>query len=280
MNKEEAKQLTVQAEKLRLLALQTVNYAGSGHIGGSLSIIDILTVLYFKEMNVNVGNPNWEDRDRLVLSKGHCTPALYSVLAEKGFFPKEELKNFRTIHSFLSGHAEKGVPGVDMSTGSLGQGLSSAIGMAIAGRIDKKNYTVFAIMGDGEIQEGQIWEAAMAAANYKLDNLIGFIDNNDLQIDGKLKEVMSPYPIKEKFIAFGWEVIEINGHDIEEIDSAILKAKQIKGKPVMILAKTIKGKGVSFMENEACWHGKAPGQADFEKAFNEVNARIQQLEVQ
>ncbi len=280
MEKEEIKQLKLRAEKLRLLALKTVNYAGSGHIGGSLSIIDILTVLYFKEMNIKVENPHWEDRDRFVLSKGHCTPALYSVLAEKGFFPVEELKNFRTIHSFLSGHAEKEVPGVDMSTGSLGQGLSSAVGMAIAGKMDKKNYTVFAVMGDGEIQEGQIWEAAMAAANYKLDNLIGFIDNNDLQIDGQLKDVMSPYPIQDKLIAFGWEVIEIDGHDIEKIDSAILKAKQIKGKPIMILAKTTKGKGVSFMENEACWHGKAPGAPEFEKACHEVSARIQQLEVQ
>lgn len=281
MEKNKQKKLKTLAEELRLMALQTVNYADSGHLGGSLSVIDILTDLYFNEMNIKTDNPRWEERDRLVLSKGHCTPALYSVLAKRGFFPAEELKNFRTISSFLSGHAEMNlVPGVDMSTGSLGQGLSAAVGIAIAGKIDQKDYTVYAILGDGEVQEGQIWEAAMAAANYQLDNLIVFIDNNNLQIDGELKEVMSPYPINDKFKAFGWEVRQIDGHNFEQIESAVLAAQGLQGKPVLILARTVKGKGVSFMENNAYWHGKVPDQEQFKKAVNEINQRIKLLGVE
>lgn len=281
MEKNKQKKLKILAEELRLMALQTVNYADSGHLGGSLSVIDILTDLYFNEMNINTANPRWEERDRLVLSKGHCTPALYSVLAKRGFFPVEELRNFRTISSFLSGHAEMNlVPGVDMSTGSLGQGLSAAVGMAIAGKIDQKDYTVYAILGDGEVQEGQVWEAAMAAPNYQLDNLIVFIDNNNLQIDGELKEVMSPYPINDKFKAFGWEVRQIDGHNFEEIESAVLAAQGLQGKPVLILARTVKGKGVSFMENNAYWHGKVPDQEQFKKAVNEINQRIKLLGVE
>lgn len=281
MEKNKQKKLRILAEELRLMALQTVNYADSGHLGGSLSVIDILTDLYFNEMNIKTDNPRWEERDRLVLSKGHCTPALYSVLAKRGFFPVEELKNFRTISSFLSGHAEMNlVPGVDMSTGSLGQGLSAAVGMAIAGKIDQKDYTVYAILGDGEVQEGQVWEAAMAAANYQLYNLIVFIDNNNLQIDGELKEVMSPYPINDKFKAFGWEVRQIDGHNFEQIESAVLAAQGLQGKPVLILARTVKGKGVSFMENNAYWHGKVPDQEQFKKAVNEINQRIKLLGVE
>ncbi|MCG8514708.1 MAG: transketolase [Halanaerobiales bacterium] len=281
MEKNKQKKFKILAEELRLMALQTVNYADSGHLGGSLSVIDILTDLYFNEMNIKTDNPRWEERDRLVLSKGHCTPALYSVLAKRGFFPVEELKNFRTISSFLSGHAEMNlVPGVDMSTGSLGQGLSAAVGMAIAGKIDQKDYTVYAILGDGEVQEGQVWEAAMAAANYQLDNLIVFIDNNNLQIDGELKEVMSPYPINDKFKAFGWEIRQIDGHNFEEIESAVLAAQGLQGKPVLILARTVKGKGVSFMENNAYWHGKVPDQEQFKKAVNEINQRIKLLGVE
>lgn len=281
MEKNKQKKLKILAEELRLMALQTVNYAHSGHLGGSLSVIDILTDLYFNEMNINTDNPRWEERDRLVLSKGHCTPALYSVLAKRGFFPVEELRNFRTISSFLSGHAEMNlVPGVDMSTGSLGQGLSAAVGMAIAGKIAQKDYTVYAILGDGEVQEGQVWEAAMAAPNYQLDNLIVFIDNNNLQIDGELKEVMSPYPINDKFKAFGWEVRQIDGHNFEEIESAVLAAQGLQGKPVLILARTVKGKGVSFMENNAYWHGKVPDQEQFKKAVNEINQRIKLLGVE
>lgn len=281
MEKNKQKKFKILAEELRLMALQTVNYADSGHLGGSLSVIDILTDLYFNEMNIKTDNPRWEERDRLVLSKGHCTPALYSVLAKRGFFPVEELKNFRTISSFLSGHVEMNlVPGVDMSTGSLGQGLSAAVGMAIAGKIDQRDYTVYAILGDGEVQEGQVWEAAMAAANYQLDNLIVFIDNNNLQIDGELKEVMSPYPINDKFKAFGWEVRQIDGHNFEEIESAVLAAQGLQGKPVLLLARTVKGKGVSFMENNAYWHGKVPDQEQFKKAVNEINQRIKLLGVE
>ena len=281
MEKSKQKKLRILAEELRLMALQTVNYADSGHLGGSLSVIDILTDLYFNEMNIKTDNPRWEERDRLVLSKGHCTPALYSVLAKRGFFPVEELRNFRTISSFLSGHAEMNlVPGVDMSTGSLGQGLSAAVGMAIAGKIDQKDYTVYAILGDGEVQEGQVWEAAMAAPNYQLDNLIVFIDNNNLQIDGELKEVMSPYPINDKFKAFGWEVRQIDGHNFEQIESAVLAAQGLQGKPVLILARTVKGKGVSFMEDNAYWHGKVPDQEKIKKAVNEINQRIKLLGVE
>ena len=242
-----------------------------GHPGGSLSIADILTVLYFNELNIDEKNPKWEDRDRLVLSKGHCAPALYSVLANRGFFDKKELKTLRKLGSFLQGHPDmKKTPGVDMTTGSLGQGLSAANGMAIAAKLDNKSYRVYCILGDGEIEEGQIWEAAMASNKYKLDNLCVIVDNNNLQIDGKIEDVMSPYPIDEKFRSFGFQIIKIDGNDIDEILKAFEVAKNVKGKPTCIIAKTIKGKGISFMENEASWHGKAPNKEEYDKAVKEL----------
>ena len=242
-----------------------------GHPGGSLSIADILTVLYFNELNIDEKNPKWEDRDRLVLSKGHCAPALYSVLANRGFFDKKELKTLRKLGSFLQGHPDmKKTPGVDMTTGSLGQGLSAANGMAIAAKLDNKSYRVYCILGDGEIEEGQIWEAAMASNKYKLDNLCVIVDNNNLQIDGKIEDVMSPYPIDEKFRSFGFQIIKIDGNDIDEILKAFEVAKNVKGKPTCIIAKTIKGKGISFMENKAGWHGKAPNKEEYDKAVKEL----------
>lgn len=279
MDKQEILELSKTAAKVRIHALDAINYAHSGHIGGSLSVTDLLTTLYFHEMRVNVKDPKWAERDRFVLSKGHCTPALYGVLAEKGFFPVEDLKTFRNINSYLSGHAEIHVPGVDMSTGSLGQGLSVATGMALSGKMDKKDYRVYAIMGDGEIEEGQIWEAAMAAAHYKLDNLTAIVDNNNLQIDGAITDVMPAYPIDEKFEAFGWNVIVIDGHDFEQIADALEKAKSTKGKPTAIVAKTVKGKGVSFMENQVGWHGKAPSQEEHDKAVAEQKSVLEKLGV-
>ena len=248
-------------------------YSGqSGHPGGSLSIADILTVLYFNQLNIDEKNPKWEDRDRFVLSKGHCSPALYSCLANRGFFPLEDLKTFRNIKSYLQGHPDmKNIPGVDMTTGSLGQGLSTAVGMAIAGKMDNKNYRVYCVLGDGEIEEGQIWEAAMSANKYKLDNLCIIVDNNNLQIDGTIKEVMSPYPIDEKFRSFGFEIIKIDGHNIQEIIDAFDVAKNVKEKPVCIIAKTIKGKGISYMENQVGWHGKAPNGEQYKIALEELN---------
>ncbi len=278
MNQKEEKDLSLIAAKVRINALDAVNAASSGHIGGSLSVTDILTVLYFDEMSVRTDDPKWADRDRLVLSKGHCTPALYGVLAEKGFFPKEELLRFRDLHSMLSGHAEYHVPGVDMSTGSLGQGLSTAVGMALAARVDKKDYRVYSIMGDGEIEEGQIWEAAMSAGFYNLDNLVAIVDNNNLQIDGAITDVMSSYPIDKKFEAFNWNVINVDGHKLSEIKAAFETAKNTKGKPTAIIAKTVKGKGVSFMENIAGWHGKAPSQEQHDAAVAELQGLISQLE--
>lgn len=278
MDQETEKALSLMAAKVRIGALDAVDAASSGHIGGSLSVADILTVLYFDEMRVDVKEPKSPDRDRLVLSKGHCTPALYSVLAQKGFFPAEELKNFRNIHSILSGHAEIHVPGVDMSTGSLGQGLSAAVGMALGARVDKKDYRVYAILGDGEIEEGQVWEAAMSAGFYKLDNLVAIVDNNNLQIDGAITDVMSSYPIDKKFEAFNWNVINIDGHSIREIKDAFEKAKATKGKPTAIIAKTVKGKGVSFMENVAGWHGKAPSHEQHDQAVAEIKKVIAKLE--
>ena len=260
------------AKKVRIGILEQVYSASSGHPGGSLSIADIMTVLYFNEMNIRQEQPNWEDRDRLVLSKGHCSPALYSCLANRGFFSVEDLKTFRNINSYLQGHPDKNkIPGVDMTTGSLGQGLSAANGMAIAGKIDKKDYRVYCILGDGEIEEGQIWEAAMAANKYKLDNLCVIVDNNNLQIDGTIEEVMSPYPIDEKFKSFGFQIINIDGHNIDEILKAFEVAKTIKGKPTCIIAKTIKGKGVSFMEGKAEWHGKAPNEEQYNLAIEELS---------
>ncbi len=267
------------ATNIRKHIIEEVHAASSGHPGGSLSCTDILTVLYFHEMKVDVNNPKWADRDRFVLSKGHCAPALYGTLAEKGFFPTDELTGFRSIGSRLQGHPSmKDVPGVDMSTGSLGQGISAAVGMALAGKIDKKDYRVYAILGDGETEEGQVWEAAMAAAHYKLDNLTAFLDHNGLQIDGRITDVMSPESLPEKFKAFGWNVISINGHDCEQIIEAIDQAKKVKDKPTMIIAETFKGKGVSFMENQAGWHGTAPNKEQRDQAIAELDEYLAKLQ--
>ena len=279
MEKLEKKELEQMAKKIRMGIIEAVYKGKSGHPGGSLSIADILTVLYFREMNINPQNPNWEDRDRLVLSKGHCSPALYSCLANRGYFPIEDLQTFRNITSYLQGHPDKNkVPGVDMTTGSLGQGLSSANGMALAGKMDKKNYRVYCILGDGEIEEGQIWEAAMASNKYKLDNLCVIIDNNNLQIDGTIEEVMSSYPIDEKFKSFGFEIIKIDGHDIEEIIKAFEVARNIKEKPTCIIAKTVKGKGISYMENKVEWHGKAPNEEQYEIAKRDLGTVLKSLQ--
>ena len=264
-------ELKNMAKEVRKGIIEAVYSNKSGHPGGSLSIADILTVLYFNQMNIDEKNPKWEDRDRLVLSKGHCAPVLYSTLANRGFFDVEKLKTFRNIESNLQGHPDMNkVDGVDMTSGSLGQGLSSANGMAIAGKMDNKNYRVYCILGDGEIEEGQIWEAAMTANKYKLDNLCVIVDNNNLQIDGTIEEVMSSYPIDEKFKSFGFQVINIDGHNIQEIIDAFDVAKNVKGKPTCIIAKTIKGKGVSFMENKAEWHGKAPSEEEYKIAIEEL----------
>lgn len=270
----EIAKLSECAKKIRRGIIEEVYSNQSGHPGGSLSIADILAVLYFKEMNINPKETQWEERDRLVLSKGHCAPALYAALANRGFFDVEELKTFRNINGRLQGHPDKKhIPGVDMSTGSLGQGLSSANGMAIAGKMDNKKYRVYCILGDGELEEGQVWEAAMTANKNKLDNLCVIVDNNNLQIDGTIDEVMSPYPIDEKFRSFGFEVIKIDGHNIEEIIKGFEVARNIKQKPVCIIAKTIKGKGVSFMENQVGWHGKAPNEEQYKLAVEELNKK-------
>ncbi len=259
------------AQSVRKGIIEAVYNGKSGHPGGSLSIADIMTVLYFNEMNIDKENPQYENRDRLVLSKGHCAPALYSTLANYGFFDIEELKTLRNIESRLQGHPDmKHIPGVDMTTGSLGQGLSVANGMAISGKLDNKDYRVYCILGDGEIEEGQIWEAAMASSKYKLDNLCVIVDNNNLQIDGTIEEVMSSYPIDEKFRSFGFQIINIDGNEIEEILKAFEVAKNVKEKPTCIIAKTIKGKGVSFMENQVGWHGKAPNKEQYEQAIKEL----------
>lgn len=273
------KMLSLEAAKARLLAVTMVHDAASGHPGGSLSCIDALTYLYFEEMNVDVKNPHWEDRDRFVMSKGHCSPAVYPVLALKGFFPAEDLKMFRRIDGHMSGHVEmKYNPGVDMSTGSLGQGISTAVGMALAGKVSKKDYRVYAIMGDGELAEGQVWEAMMAANKYRLDNLCALVDVNGLQIDGKTSDVMPTEPLDKKFEAFGWHVVKCDGHDFDSLAAAYKEAKETKGQPTMILAKTVKGKGVSFMENQAGWHGKAPNDEQFAVAKAELEAVIKELE--
>ena len=256
------------AFNIRKSIIEMIYTASSGHPGGALSCADILTALYFSEMKVD--SPEDENRDRLVLSKGHASAALYATLAEKGFLPREDLVGFRNINSYLQGHPDrKKIAGVDMSTGSLGQGLSVANGMGLAGKLDNKDYRVYCIMGDGEIEEGQIWEAAMTASHYKLDNLCAIVDNNNLQIDGKITEVMNPTPIDEKFKSFGFQVININGHEMDEILKAFEQAKMVKGKPTAIIAKTIKGKGVSFMENQAGWHGKAPNEEEYKMATQE-----------
>lgn len=263
------------ANTLRIDIIKMLEKSKSGHPGGSLSACEILTALYFKEMNIDPTNPKKDDRDRFVLSKGHGAPVLYAALAEKGYFPKEELSSLRKIDSMLQGHPDmKGTPGVDMTTGSLGQGLSAANGMALASKLDNKGYRVYALLGDGEVQEGIIWEAAMFAAHYKLDNLTVFIDHNGLQIDGRNKDVMNIEPIDEKFKAFGWHTISIDGHDFQEIFNAIDEAKKVEGKPTIIIAKTIKGKGVSFMENQVGWHGNAPSKEEAEKAIKELGGGI------
>ena len=271
---ENCKNLAALANEARMLALDAVYTAKSGHVGGSFSVIDALTVLYFHTMRIDPADSKNPDRDRFVLSKGHCSPALYAVLALRGYFPKEELKKFRSIHHHMSGHVEMNhVNGVDMSAGSLGQGLSAAVGMAMAGKLDNKDYRVYAAMGDGEIAEGQIWEGAMAAPHYKLDNLCAMVDVNGLQIDGPTDAVMSSAPLGEKFRAFGWHVIEVDGHDFEAMVKAFDEAATVKGKPTMVLLRTVKGKGVSFMENQVGWHGKAPSDAEFEQAMAELNAK-------
>ncbi|MDY4839158.1 MAG: transketolase [Lachnospiraceae bacterium] len=259
------------ANEVRKGIVTAVHSAKSGHPGGSLSAADIITFLYFEEMNVDQKNPKMADRDRFVLSKGHVAPALYSVLAQKGFIPVEDLKTLRHTGSYLQGHPDmKHTPGVDMSSGSLGQGLSAAVGMAMAAKLDKKDYRVYALAGDGEIQEGQIWEAAMWAGFKKLDNLVLFVDNNGLQIDGNIADVCSPYPIDKKFEAFNFHVININGNDFDEIRAALKEARETKGMPTAIIAKTVKGKGVSFMENEASWHGSAPNDEQYEIAMSDL----------
>ena len=249
--------------------IEEIYNAKSGHPGGSLSIADIMTVLYFNELNIDEKNPKWENRDRFILSKGHASPVLYAALAERGFFDKEQLKTFRKLGSNLQGHPDMNkVPGVDMTTGSLGQGLSVANGIAISAKMDNKDYRVYCLLGDGEIEEGQVWEAAMTSNKYKLDNLCVIIDNNNLQIDGTIEEIKSSYPIDKKFESFGFNVITIDGHNIEEIINGFEKAKTLKGKPTCIIAKTVKGKGVNFMENQVGWHGKAPNEEQYNEAIN------------
>ena len=262
------------SKEVRKDIVEMVYLAGSGHPGGSLSIADIIVYLYFEKMNIDVSNPKDDLRDRLVLSKGHCSAALYAVLAEKGFIPKEDLKGFRQVDSYLEGHPDMTkINGIDMSSGSLGQGLSVANGMALAGKLDNRNYRVYCILGDGEIDEGQVWEAAMSAGHYKLDNLCVIIDNNDLQIDGTIENVMNSKPIDKKFENFGFNVINIDGSDFEEIDRAFRLAEYAKGRPTAIIAKTIKGKGVSYMENQVEWHGKAPNEEQYRQAIEEIMSK-------
>ncbi|MBQ7077877.1 MAG: transketolase [Lachnospiraceae bacterium] len=264
-------ELMKKANDIRIGIVDAVHAAKSGHPGGSLSVADIMTYLYFEEMNIDPKNPAKEDRDRFVLSKGHCAPALYSTLAHRGFFPVSDLTTLRKVGSYLQGHPDKKhIPGVDMSSGSLGQGFSAAVGMALAGKMDNKNYRVYAVAGDGEIQEGQIWEAAMLAGAHNLDNLVLVVDNNGLQIDGKIEDVCSPYPIDEKLRAFNFEVIVIDGNNMEEIRNAFTKARKTKGRPTAIVAHTVKGKGVSFMENQAGWHGKAPNDDEYKIAISDL----------
>lgn len=260
------------ANEIRKDIITSVFSAKSGHPGGSLSSADILTYLYFEEMNIDPKNPQKQDRDRFVLSKGHVAPVYYSTLANRGFFPTEDLKTLRKIGSYLQGHPDKKhIPGVDMSTGSLGQGISAAVGMALSAKLGNDNYRTYTLLGDGEIQEGQVWEAAMFAGHKKLDNLVVIIDNNGLQIDGDIEEVCSPYPIDEKFKSFNFHVINIDAHNFDEIKMAFDEAKSIKDKPTAIIAKSIKGKGISFMENQACWHGSAPNEEQYELAMKELN---------
>lgn len=278
MNKEKVKELKLHAANVRKMAIEAVYSANSGHPGGSLSAVDIITYLYMEEMNIDPENPKNPERDRFVLSKGHCSPALYGALAERGFIPKEDIKTFRHTDSYLQGHPDmKGVKGVDMSTGSLGQGISAACGMAECAKLDNKDYRVYVVMGDGESEEGQVWEAAMFAAHYNLDNLTVFLDFNGLQIDGDVRDVMNPTPLDKKFEAFNWNVLHIDAHNFEEIEAAVNEAKATKGKPTLILAKSVKGKGVSFMENKAEWHGAAPKKEQYEQAMKELDAYIKKV---
>ena len=272
------KQLEITACKIRMGIIEGVFNAKSGHPGGSLSIADTMTYLYFNKMEVYPDNPDFEDRDRLVLSKGHCAPALYSTLAQRGFFSTEELKSLRHIGAMLQGHPCIHIPGVDMSSGSLGQGISVACGMALSGKLSNKSYKVYSILGDGEIEEGQVWEAAMFAAHYKLDNLVAIVDNNGLQIDGRIEDVCSPYPIVDKFKAFGWHVIEMDAHDFDDIERAFNEAETVMNQPVAIIQKSTKGKGVSYMENNVNWHGAAPNAEQYEQAMAELQAKLAELE--
>ncbi len=280
MEQSRIRELTRIAYEIRKDTLTAVYSAQSGHPGGSLSIAELMAVLYFEVMNVDPKAPKNPDRDRFVMSKGHCAPALYATLANRGYFPREDCATFRQADSYLQGHPDmKGVPGVDMSTGSLGQGVCAANGMALAAKLDGKDYRVYSVLGDGELEEGQVWEAAMFAPHYKLDNHTIFVDFNGLQIDGPITEVMSPLPIDEKFRAFGWHVIVTDAHDIQKLVDAIAEAKATKGKPTAVIMKSTKGKGVSFMENEAGWHGAAPKKEQYEQAMAELDAAIAELEV-
>lgn len=272
------KNLQKIACNVRMGVIEGTYNAKSGHPGGSLSISDTLTYLYFNKMNVDPANPDDTGRDRLVLSKGHTAPALYSVLAQKGYFSADELKSLRHIGAMLQGHPCIHIPGVDMSSGSLGQGISAACGMALAGKLDGSSYKVYTILGDGEIEEGQVWEAAMFAAHYKLTNLVAIVDNNGLQIDGAITEVCSPEPITDKFAAFGWHVITMDAHDFDDIDRAFTEAESVTDKPVAIIQKSVKGKGVSFMENQVSWHGTAPNKEQYDQAMAELNAQLKELE--
>lgn len=281
MDKREKAELKITANKVRQLIIEGVFNAKSGHPGGSLSAADIFTYLYFKELNVDPKNPKWADRDRFVLSKGHCCPGLYAALAIKGYFPEKEIKSLRHIGAMLQGHPDmKGTPGVDMSSGSLGQGVSAACGMALAAKMDNASYRVYAMLGDGECEEGQVWESAMFAAHHNLDNLCYIVDYNGLQIDGKVSEVAGLEPLDKKFESFGFEVIKICGHCFNQIEEAFEKAKSVKGKPTVIIAETVKGKGVSYMEDQVGWHGKAPNQEQYELALNELKEQKKLLEAQ
>lgn len=281
MDKREKAELKITANKVRQLIIEGVFNAKSGHPGGSLSAADIFTYLYFKELNVDPKNPKWADRDRFVLSKGHCCPGLYAALAIKGYFPEKEIKSLRHIGAMLQGHPDmKGTPGVDMSSGSLGQGVSAACGMALAAKMDNASYRVYAMLGDGECEEGQVWESAMFAAHHNLDNLCYIVDYNGLQIDGKVSEVAGLEPLDKKFESFGFEVIKICGHCFNQIEEAFEKAKSVKGKPTVIIAETVKGKGVSYMEYQVGWHGKAPNQEQYELALNELKEQQKLLEAQ
>ncbi len=275
MENSKKQMLAERANHIRQHIVTEVHSAGAGHPGGSLGIADIMAYLYFDVMNIDPKNPKMADRDRFVLSKGHCAPALYGALAERGYFPVEDLKGFRSIDSYLEGHPDmKGVPGVDMSSGSLGQGICAANGMALAAKIDKKDYRVYSILGDGEIEEGQVWEAAMFAAHYQLDNLTAFVDFNGLQIDGDITKVMNPTPIDKKFEAFGWHVVIADAHDFDSLEKAVDEAKATKGKPTVIIAKSIKGKGVSYMEGQAGWHGKAPNDEEYAVAMKDLGGNL------